>query len=146
VHEWRAEQPLVGAGYLLVLAAEPELARTRQTYEPVLYVGDETAQRLYVEREGGRMLVLVPAPERADGSVALELGSTPIWFGTLELPERVDARRIASERALAERRGIGPAPRARELAPAGARDVIHVRSRAELEPYVEALAERFSVR
>ncbi len=147
VHEWRVEKPLVSAGYLLALAVEPELARARQTYEAVLYVGDQTAERCNAPEDGGCLIALVPAAPAPDGGVALDLATTPIWFGSLELPERVDAARIASERAQARRRGIGPARRGSGVSLAtGPRDVIHVRSRLELEAYVAELAERFSVR
>ncbi len=147
VHEWRAEKPLVNAGYLLALAVEPELARARQTYEAVLYVGEQTAERCFAPEDGGCLIALVPAAQSADGRVALDLATTPIWFGSLELPERVDAARITSELALARRHGIGPARRGAAVTLAtGERDVIHVRSRLELEAYVDQLAERFSVR
>src|SRR5262245_51176294 len=91
VHEWRAEKPLVDAGYLLALRVDPDLARARQTYEPVLYVGAQTAERCNAPEEGGVLIVVVPSTLAPDGSVALDLATTPIWFGSLELPERVDA-------------------------------------------------------
>ncbi len=147
VHEWRAEKPSVSAGYLLVLAVEPELARPRQTYEPVLYVGQQTAERCNAPPEGGRLVVLVPAPLDGEGRVALDLATTPIWFGSLELPERVDAGRIAQELELARQHGIGPARRGAGVKTAStAREAIRVRTRYELEPYIEDLVERFSVR
>ncbi|HEX6884474.1 MAG TPA: hypothetical protein VF530_13950 [Planctomycetota bacterium] len=140
VHEWRAEKPLARAGFLLALRADADLARTRETFEPVLYVGDQTAERCHPVTDD-TLVVLVPAPLGADGRVALELDSTPIWFGTLELPERVDAARIAHERALAEARGLGPAargPRVRFTAD----QAVRARTRWELEPYLEDLIAR----
>lgn len=137
VHEWRAEKPLASAGYLLALAVEPELARPRQTYEPVLYVGAQTAERCNAPAEGGVLIVIVPAPLDESGRVALDLEHAPIWFGSLELPERVDAARIARELEVAHAAGIGatrkPAARLR-TAP---EDTIHARTRWELQPYVE---------
>lgn len=145
VHEWRAEKPSVSAGYLLALQVDPDLARPRQTYEAVLYVGTQTAERCNAPYEGGRLIVLVPAPLDGRGRVALDLEHAPIWFGSLELPERVDAARIAQELALARASGIGPAQRgSRVTLSAREQDAIRVRTRNELEPYVEDLVERFS--
>jgi hypothetical protein len=147
VHEWRAEKPLVRAGCLLALRVEPELARTRETYEPVLYVGSETAERCNQPIEGEVMVVLVPAPLAEDGRVALDLDTAPIWFGSLELPERVDAARIAGERELARGRGLGPATRQPHVRVRFAADeAVRVRSRAELEPYLQDLTARFAGR
>jgi len=143
VHEWRVEKPSVASGLLLVLRADPELVRPRQTAEAVLYVGSQTAERCSFPETSGILVALVPAPLAADGSVALDLDTAPIWFGRRELPERVDARRIEEERALARRAGIGPArrldARARALEPVRARD------RNELEAtYLADLIERWS--
>jgi hypothetical protein len=145
VHEWRAEKPLVSAGYLLVLRTDPALARTRETYEPVLYVGAETAERCNLPVLGDVLVVLVPAPLDATGRVALDLDRAPIWFGSLELPERVDSGRIARELAAARARGIGPArkdPQAELRTAAG--EALHARTRWELQPYVEDLVARYA--
>jgi hypothetical protein len=144
VHEWRAEKPLASAGYLLALQVDPELARPRQTYEPVLYVGEQTAERFNAPETGGVLIVLVPAPLDPSGRVALDLDTAPIWFGSLELPERVDAARIAREVAAARAAGIGPARRAVAELRTGAGDTIHARTRWELEPYVEDWIARYS--
>jgi len=143
VHEWRAEQPLVSAGYLLVLRVAPELALPRATYEAVLFVGDETAERVNAPRTGQNLVVLVPAPER-DGRVALALEHAPIWFGSLELPERVDAARIAAERRAAEARGIGPARSGARLRAAAEGEPIRVRTRRELDAYLADLVAAYS--
>ena len=142
VHEWRAEKPTVSAGYLLVLHVDPGF-QPSDTYEPVLYVGEETAERCSgrdAPQAGERLVVLVPAPVDANGRVALDLDRTPIWFGGLELPERVDAQRIAAELASARAAGIGPVRRAPQAKlSTSAADTIHVRTRWELQKYVEDL-------
>ena len=146
VHEWRAEKPLARAGFLLALRADADLARTRETFEPVLYVGDQTAERCHPVTDD-TLVVLVPAPLGADGRVALELDSTPIWFGTLELPERVDAARIAHERALAEAHGLGAPARGPQVRTRFAPDqAVRARTRWELEPYLEDLIARHARR
>lgn len=153
VHEWRAEKPLATAGWLLKLRVDPELAVPRQTFEPVLYVGSETAERCLPEIalvpavegglapvEQGLLVVLVPAPLGADGRVDLDLESAPIWFGSLELPERVDAARIAAELAAGRASGAGKARRVAGLdLGAAAERTVRARTRAELEPYVADL-------
>jgi hypothetical protein len=141
VHEWRAEKPLVSSGYLLKLRVDPELSRPRATYEPVLYVGAETAERCLPEpalalAEQGILVVLVPAPLDAEGRVALDLAAAPVWFGSLELPERVDAARIGAELAAARARGAGPARPSPQLDLRAAAGTVHARTRLELEAYV----------
>lgn len=142
VHEWRREKPLVSSGVILVLRTDPELVRPRNTFEPVLYVGAQTAERVNGP-ENGNLVVIVPAPVDARGRVALELATAPIWFGTPELPERVDAAAIARELALARSRGAGPAAQRSRTARAGS-DAIHARDRADLDPYLADLIELYS--
>jgi hypothetical protein len=145
VHEWRREKPLVSSGMLLVLKVPADLARPRQTYESVLYVGDQTAERCNFPEDGEFLVVLVPAPTDASGAVQLDLAETPIWFGSLELPEQVDAVRIARERASALAQGLGPARRnpGAHLRSSAA-DTVHVRRRVELDPYLADWIERYS--
>jgi hypothetical protein len=98
-HDWRRERPLVDRGVLLVLAVEPALVYPRQTAEPVLYVGDQTAMRLNVGYRSGHIVVLVPGARSPDDAAM-------IWFGKPRLPERVDKETIATERTLAANHGI----------------------------------------
>jgi hypothetical protein len=143
-HEWRREQPSARSGLILVLRADPELARPRQTFEPVLYVGRETAERVNAP-ENGNLVVLVPAPLDAAGAVALDLATTPIWFGSPDLPERVDAEVIERELALALARGAGPAtPAERARLRASAGETVHARDRLELDPLLADLIEFYS--
>lgn len=108
-HEWRSERPQVQAGWLLVLAVEPERLRPTQLEQPVLYVGGETAERLNVGYGSGRLIAFVPAPvDPATGRPKLDAAALPIWFGTPELPERVDADRVTFERELADDAGVRP--------------------------------------
>jgi hypothetical protein len=98
---WRKEQPLVTEGYVLVLKVDPALVYPRQTAEPVLYVGDTTAERVNVGYGSGHLVVIVPC-KVAD----TDLKKTLIWFGTPELPERCTAKTIAEERGKAEKAGL----------------------------------------
>lgn len=105
VHSWRKEQPRVRAGYLCVFAVDPALVVPRQTAEPVLYVGDQTAERVNHGAESGRVVAIVPCAVDAAGSPALDLEHTPIWFGAPDLPERIDAAAIRAARVLHEKSG-----------------------------------------
>jgi hypothetical protein len=99
-HTWRADRHTYTAGYLLVLKVNPDLVYPRQTLEPILYVGNQTAQRLHVGYPSGKIVVIVPGD--------VDLTKDPIWFNTPESPEAVDAKVIARERQAAERVGIKP--------------------------------------
>lgn len=101
---WRAERPVIESGYIVVLKVNPDLVYPRQSAEPVLYIGDTTAQRLNVGYRSGYVVAVVGA--EITGDKAMDLSKVKIWFGTPELPERVDANRIAQESALADAAGI----------------------------------------
>ncbi len=100
--EWRLERPIVTRGYVLVLKVDVDLAYPRASLEPVLYVGDQTAERVNVGRESGCLVVIVPGET--------DLAAAPVWFGDPELPERVDADMIAEQRSKAEQAGVTPFP------------------------------------
>ncbi|MFI4916185.1 MAG: hypothetical protein ACIAS6_06735 [Phycisphaerales bacterium JB060] len=104
VSTWRAERPVVDSGYIIVLKVNPDLVYPRQSAEPVLYVGDTTAERMNVGYRSGYVVAVVGA--EITGEQAMDLSKVKIWFGTPELPERVDANRIAQESALADAAGI----------------------------------------
>lgn len=99
---WSAERPIVTEGWILVIEVNPSLVYPRQTAEPVLYVGDYTAQRINHGYPEGRVVAVVPG--------GVDLASAPIWFGTPELPERVSRATATAERAAADAAGIRPLP------------------------------------
>lgn len=98
--DWSKERPLVTTGTLLVLKVDKDLVIPRQAAEPVLYVGDGTAQRVNHGNESGHVIAIVPGD--------VDWSKAAIWFGTPELPERVDAAIVKTERALADKAGIKP--------------------------------------
>lgn len=132
--EWRKEQPRVTEGTVLVLKVNPDLVYPRQIAEPVLYVGDQTAERLNIGYKSGRVIAIVP------GRVDLE--KTLIWFGTPELPERVTEKTIAAERKMAEKAGIKPvsAEKAAEARQKGG-ERLAVKDRFELRRNLAALVQ-----
>ncbi len=97
---WSKERPLLTSGTLVVLKVDPALAFPRQEAEPVLYVGNQTAERVNCGHKSGHLIAIVPGD--------VDLAKTPIWFGTPGFPERVDANTARAERALADEAKIEP--------------------------------------
>ena len=115
-HLYRAEQPTFDSGLLLVLGvADTSLLTPRQTLDPVLYVGDETAERINTGHESGNLVVVVP-------NATLEsLAESPVYFGTPEMPERVTKTAAQAELSAALAKGIRPSP---NVAKAGREEIV----------------------
>jgi hypothetical protein len=111
VNAWTRELQPIRSGFILVLQADTALLRPRQTWMPALYVGTRPAEVTNVGVESGRVVVLVPGDT--------DLYSSPAYFGSVQLPERVDAARGALE--LAAARAIGALPFSREMVDAALR-------------------------
>jgi hypothetical protein len=99
-YDWSADRPIVRSGTVVVLRVDPDLVFPRNSAEPVLYAGDQPVQRLNQGYESGHVLAIIPGE--------INLTQAPIWFGRPELPERVSAQTVRSERALAEEADIQP--------------------------------------
>ncbi len=116
-HTWRVEQPAVRSGYLLVLGVDPDLVHPRQGFEPVLYGGRQTLERINVgflpndvaHAAPAQVVALLPDTPEADPAAPTPLDAIPIWFGSPELPERVDAATIDAELEAALASGVRPA-------------------------------------
>src|SRR5262245_44556001 len=106
--EWRAERPVVSAGWLLVLNVNSDLVFPRQTAEPVLFVGQTTAERINLGHESGRVIVIVPSELNEQGEMALALETALMWFGAPALPEQIDAAKIEAQRRSALAQGLAP--------------------------------------
>ena len=98
--DWSKERPVVTSGYLLVLKVDPDLVFPRECAEPVLYVGTQTAERVNHGFPSGYVIAIVPGD--------VDLHKALIWFGTPELPERVDTNEAKAELNLAKAAGIKP--------------------------------------
>ncbi len=101
-HDWRVEKPFVTSGWLLVLEVDRDLVVPRQEFEPVLYAGDQTVERVNHGHASGRVIAVLPADP------GLDLADVPIWFGNAALPEQVAANVVKNERRLAAKRGVAP--------------------------------------
>ncbi len=129
---------VVTEGTLLVLKVNPDLVFPPQVAEPVLYVGDSTAERVNRGQGSGYVIAIVPGK--------IDLAKTPIWFGTPELPERVDAAMIKSERAAATKAGIKPFGKKTVAAAVakGGRATLEVADRYELGRLIAPLILEYS--
>ncbi|MCA9730021.1 MAG: hypothetical protein KC729_20225 [Candidatus Eisenbacteria bacterium] len=96
------EQPEVTSGFIAVLEVDPELARPRQTDMSVLFAGSTPVERTNNGDESGRVIVLLP--DSIDPATAV------FFFGSDELPERIDRARGELERDRAVSLGIVPRP------------------------------------
>lgn len=134
LHDWRLERPVVTSGTLLVLRVKPELVYPRQVAEPVLYVGDQTAERLNVGYPSGYVVAIVPG--------SLDLSRSLVWFGTPALPEQVDGKTISAERAKAIAAGLKP-PLASSIRSAR-RDALLLQDKQDLLREAALLIERYS--
>jgi len=85
VYTWTRDQPRLLRVSLLVVEVEPDCVVPRQVGVPVLYVGESPAERINVGWPSGRLVVLTPGH--------VDLATTPVFFGSDELPERVDPER-----------------------------------------------------
>lgn len=99
-YHWRADQPTISTGHLLVLNVDPLLSRPRQIEVPVLFADDTPVQLLNTGYPSGNMVVLVPD--------WIDLDSARFYFGTTELPESIDAENGQRELLDATARGVRP--------------------------------------
>lgn len=104
-YTWSKEPRRVSTGILVVLEVDPAYVVPRNALEAVLYAGNVAVHRLNHGDRSGRVIGIVP------GNV--DLATAPIWFGSPELPERVTAKMVESERARAEKAGVRAFPQAR---------------------------------
>lgn len=100
-HRYRADEPWVTDGWLLVLSTDPSLLKPRQVKEPVLYVGAQTAERVNAGLSG-KIVVLVP------GDFAL--ADAPIFLGDEALPEELRQTDIDAQLAAAMAAGAIATP------------------------------------
>lgn len=99
-YSWTHEQPELKTGTVLVLEVDPDFAYPRQVGVPVLYVGNTPAELTNIGYLSGRMVVIVPGE--------VDLTTTPIFFGSTELPSQVTKERGDAELQAARDMGIRP--------------------------------------
>ncbi|MCG8409586.1 MAG: hypothetical protein MI923_30640 [Phycisphaerales bacterium] len=135
---WSREKPFIEAGYLIVLKVAPDLVYPHEAATPVLYVGNETAERINVGYLDGHVIAVV--------SDKVDLNTALIWFGTPDLPERVGADKIAAELDLANTADLGSTitteERTRVLTQAGG--PLHLYDKVELFSESASLIEKYA--
>lgn len=136
-HAWRAEQPTYTKGLLVVLEAEPAFLAPRQTAEPVLYVGDQTVERVNTGYPSGQLVGIVP------DMTLDELADAPIFFGQPALPESIDAAHIQAELDAALASGLTGVGAAR-VAAASAADSIGALDLGDLHFQASFLIEKYA--
>jgi hypothetical protein len=99
-HTWRADREVVTHGWLVVVEAPREFLVPRQTYEPVLYVGAQTADRVNLGTGSGRIVTIVPGD--------VDWRTTRLFFGAPALPENLRAIDIAAAADGAVAAGLPP--------------------------------------
>ncbi len=135
--EWNKEKQLLTNGTILVLKVDPDLVYARQLLEPVLFVGNTTAERINIGYQSGHVIAVVPGE--------IDLASTLIWFGTPDLPERVDSNTILEEQALARAAGIKPFGANKiDAAMVLGGESLNLVDRNGLRPYFTTLLEEYS--
>jgi hypothetical protein len=136
-YEWSAHRREVTEGYLLVLAVDPQFCTLRQTDVPVLFVGDTPAEVANFGVNSGNLIALVPGP--------IDLSVSLMFFGSFELPERIDQIRGQAELGLAGQLGITPFT-ANEIGRAAdaSEPVITFESREMLHSALGDLIEQYS--
>ncbi len=135
--EWAKDRPMLTTGTLLVLKVNPDLVYARQVAEPVLYVGNKTAERVNIGYKSGHVIAIVPGE--------VDLKKTPIFFGTPELPERVDAEMANSELVSAQSKDIKPLDAKKvEAAQARGGEKLQVADREELLREIAPLVMKYA--
>jgi hypothetical protein len=104
VYDWRRSGRRSAGACWSSCKVDPDLVYPRQTAEPVLYVGGQTAMRLNVGYPSGRVIALVPGDARS-------IPTAP-WRGSGPAPaEAVTQETVEAERARAIEAGIAPITR-----------------------------------
>lgn len=136
VHVWRAEQPEYRSGWVLVMKVDPAMVAPRQTYEPVLYAGAQTVERLNRAQGSGHLVGILPAAPDAS------LADFPLFFGAPALPERVDAAQASAELAAARNADLAE-PSAAWVAER-TEDSVRFRDQSELHLFAADLIETWA--
>lgn len=144
-HAWRAEQPSVHSGWLVVLDVDPTFVHVTELAQPVLCAGVETLERLNHGEESGRVVAILPDGPATDSNPSTALEREPFYFASPALPEALTQRDLQGELTRARARGRVPFG-ADEIAAAcrrgGAPIVAH--DRVELDRLAAELLTRYA--
>jgi hypothetical protein len=84
----------VSAGWLSRWSTDKAVATVTDTHDELLFAGTMPVERINEASESGVVIGFVPSAVKADGTLALDLASTPIYWAKPEiLPEALTAGR-----------------------------------------------------
>lgn len=132
-YDFVAAHPSLRQGTLVVVAVDPEFARPRDAHMPVLYAGTTPVLIVTQDAAAGCVVGLI--------GPSVDLSVQPVFYGSYEPPERVDAARGTAERAAALAAGLGPRAAA-ELEAAREPATLHPRDASDLFALAKARVDR----
>ena len=144
-HAWRSDQPTYSAGYVIAVAADPEVMPVMQVHHPLMFVGDMPIERVNDGWQSGVVVGFVPSPVK-DGQLTLDLATTPIFWAKPDiLPEALTASqaRAELERAI-ESGAVAQQGATVQSAVTSGGGAVYVETHGMLQRYVADVIERFS--
>lgn len=142
-HWWRAEQPAYDAGWLVVLDVRDDaLIAPRQSAQPVLQVGAETAEPMNVGYGSSKVVAMVPSKRDASGALTFDLTKAPIFYGDASLPEELDGKLLQAR--LEEAKAMGVVAVTEEAFDAARHEVQSFATDYQMRRFAADLIERFA--
>lgn len=91
-YAWLKDGPSVSAGWLIAVSTDKAVAAVTDTHDELLFAGAMPVERINEASESGVVIGFVPSAVKADGTLAVDLASTPIYWAKPEiLPEALTA-------------------------------------------------------
>ena len=86
-YAWLKDGPSVTAGWLIAVSTDPAVAEVQNTHDELLFAGAMPVERLNAGTSGV-VIGFVPSTVKADGTLAVDLATTPLFWAKPEiLPE-----------------------------------------------------------
>jgi hypothetical protein len=91
-YAWLKDGPSVSAGWLIAVATDPAVAAVTDTHDELLFAGATPVERINEGSLSGVVIGIVPSAVQADGTLAVDLATTPLYWAKPEiLPEAMTA-------------------------------------------------------
>jgi len=91
-YAWLKDGPSVSAGWLIAVATDPAVAAVTNTHDELLFAGATPVERINEGSQSGVVIGIVPSAVQADGTLAVDLATTPLFWAKPEiLPEAMTA-------------------------------------------------------
>jgi len=96
-YAWLKDGPSVSSGWLIAVSTDPAVAAVMNTHDELLFAGATPVERINEGSESGVVVGFVPSAVKADGTLALDLSTTPLFWAKPEiLPEAMTAADAAA--------------------------------------------------